>query len=132
MTSGRRSADEHAQRRGRGRDRHALLVEQLPGEHLVAVHRPQRLTGAVEQTDQLLVGQVREVRDFGEHVVDLFDQVTCEAGKRRAQPTDRPRDLESPNRRPRVDAGEERARAGGLLDAEQLQVDGDVAVDVRR
>ena len=110
------------------RDGHALLVEQLPGEHLVPVDRTQRLTRAVEQRDQLTVGEIREGGDLGEHVVDLFDEVACQAGQRGAQPTDRPRDLESPHRGPWIDAGEQRTRTVGFSTPSSCEIGCDVAV----
>ena len=96
----------------------------------MAVHRPQRLARAVEQADQLLVGQAGEVGDLGEHVVDLFDQVARQAGKRGAQPADRHATLRRRTGGRGSMRAKQRARTGRLLDAEQLQVGGDVAVDV--
>ena len=105
----------------------AGVLEQEPGEDLVAMQRRQGLVRAAQQTDEVSRSERRQRWDRAQVGVDLVDQVVGQGRQRDLQPADPPGCLQPARGRPRVEAGPDRAAAG--RQAQKVQIGRDSTAD---
>jgi hypothetical protein len=118
---------QHAERDRRAGQPRGAGVDDDADEHLVRVHRRQRVRRAVQEPEQPPVGEVVEARDRGELGVDALNDVGAEGRQGAPEPSHPPGGGQAAHCRARVEAAGEPAGRADL--AEQLEVNGRLPVD---